>query len=174
MDLRAWKACHAYKQAVYRACCVGPLSTDWIRRRQIEESVAGPPAHLAEGFGRFSPADFAHYTVIARASLIESQAHLTEAVDQGYIDDAKRLELGVFADLAIREVTGLMDYLRSTAPIRHPRAGKERRMAPGPGLRRERAPGAGPDTGTTRQAADGSRRSGRHRWRTGDTGGNEP
>lgn len=126
-DLRAWQACHSYKLAVYRACCEGPLSTDWTRRRQIEEAVAGPPAHLAEGFGRFSPADFARFTVIARASLLESQNHLLDAVDKGYLDDDQRLHLNVFAELALKEVSGLMDYLLSTDAARNARNARERR-----------------------------------------------
>jgi hypothetical protein len=54
-DLRAWQACDVYKRAVYRMCAEGPIANDWARRRQLEEFVAGPPAHLAEGFGRFEP-----------------------------------------------------------------------------------------------------------------------
>ena len=84
-DLRAWQACHVYKNAVYRLCATGPLSRDWPRRRQLEAAVAGPPAHIAEGFGRFNPADFARFLVLARASLMESQNHLRDALDKGYI-----------------------------------------------------------------------------------------
>lgn len=61
-QLRAWQACDVYKKAVYEICRQGPLSRDWKRRGQVEDSVAG---HLAEGFGRFSPTDFARFVVIA-------------------------------------------------------------------------------------------------------------
>ena len=67
-QLRAWQACTAYKKAVYAICEDGALSQDWKRRSQLEESVAGPPGHLEEGFGRFSPADFARFVVMARSS----------------------------------------------------------------------------------------------------------
>ena len=80
-DLRAWQACREYRQAVYAVCDEGPMSRDWDRRRQLEDSVAGPPGRLAEGFGRFNPAEFARYTLIARSSLMESQKHLRDAVD---------------------------------------------------------------------------------------------
>lgn len=81
-NLRAWQACDAYKKAVYRLCLDPPLARDWTRREQLEESVAGPPAHIAEGFGRFNPPDFARFMVIARSSLMESQNHLRDAVDK--------------------------------------------------------------------------------------------
>lgn len=66
-------AASAYKRAVYKLVLGSPLVSDWDRRRQLERSVVGPPAHVAEGFGRFSPPDFANYCVMARASLFESQ-----------------------------------------------------------------------------------------------------
>ena len=84
-ELRAWQACDAYKKRVYRLCETTSLAGDRFRRTQLESSVAGPPAHLAEGFGRFNPADFARFTVMARAALMESQNHLRDAVDKGYI-----------------------------------------------------------------------------------------
>ena len=54
-------------------CATGILAADFKLRGQLESSVCGPPDHLAEGFGRFSPPDFARYTVMARSSLMESQ-----------------------------------------------------------------------------------------------------
>ncbi len=128
-ELRAWQTCNHYKQVVYRVCAEGPLSRDWERRRQLEESVAGPPAHIAEGFGRFNPAEFARFTVIARSSLMESQNHLRDAVDKQYITDEKRLEVDAFAEAALREVTGLMEYLQSAETLRNARRARQRRVA---------------------------------------------
>ncbi len=128
-ELRAWQACNTYKQAIYRMCAEGPLSRDWERRRQLEESVAGPPAHVAEGFGRFNPTEFARYTVIARASLRESQNHLRDAVDKEDITETTRGELNALAEEALREVTGLMEYLQSEEALRNARRARERRIA---------------------------------------------
>jgi len=128
-DLRAWQACHAYKNAVYRLCAAGPLSVDWARRRQLEEAVAGPPAHVAEGFGRFNPADFARFLVLARSSLMESQNHLRDAVDRGYISEEACIEHSRLAEAALQEVTGLMEYLQSPEALRNARRARERRVA---------------------------------------------
>ena len=86
-NLRAWQACDVYKKAVYRICERPPLANDWKRRDQLEDSVRGPGAHVAEGFGRFSPPDFARFVVTARASLMESQNHLLDLVDRGHISE---------------------------------------------------------------------------------------
>jgi four helix bundle protein len=128
-DLRAWQACDSYKKAIYRLIKTSvPLRT-WSRRVQLEESVAGPPAHISEGFGRFSPPDFARYCVIARSSLMESQNHLIDAVDSECIDEDTRFKYNALAEVALEEVTGLMEYLQSPVALRNARKVRERRIA---------------------------------------------
>jgi four helix bundle protein len=128
-QLRAWQACVAYKRAVYAICEVGPLATNLKKRTQLEESVAGPPGHIAEGFGRFSPADFARFVVMARSSLMESQNHLLDLVHRKYIEESTRQELDGLAQAALGEVTGLMEYLQSPEALRNARRARERRIA---------------------------------------------
>lgn len=127
-DLRAWQACDTYKKAVYRACRDGVLAADVDLRRQLERSVSGSTANLAEGFGRFSPADFARFAVIARSSLMESQNHLLDAVDRACLNEKSRVELNALAEAAIREVTGLVEYLQSPEALRNSRQIRERRL----------------------------------------------
>jgi four helix bundle protein len=131
-DLRAWQACNAYKNAVYRLCEQGALSTDWKRRGQLEDSVSGPPAHIAEGFGRFNPADFARFVVMARSSLMESQNHLRDAVDRRYVSEDVRVKHDKLAEAALEEVTGLLEYLQSPEALRNARRARERRIASRP------------------------------------------
>jgi len=128
-DLRAWQTCVTYKRAIYRLVLDPPLSKDWNRRDQLEKSVAGPPAHVAEGFGRFNPPDFARFLVTARASLMESQNHLIDAVDKSYITEATRADLDALAVVALQEVTGLMEYLQTPEALRNARRARERRIA---------------------------------------------
>ncbi len=131
-DLRAWQACDIYKKAVYKLLDKGVFGKDWKRLEQLEGSVAGPPGHVAEGFGRFNPPDFARFTVIARSSIMESQSHLIDAVDKRYITEQTRLELDSLAASALEEVTGLMEYLQSPEALRNARRARERRIASRP------------------------------------------
>ena len=131
-DLRAWQACDLYKKAIYKLVDAGVYGNDWKRRTQIEDSVAGPPDHLAEGFGRFDPPDFARFTVMARSSLMESQSQLRDAVDKRYITEETRLQLDALAVTAVEEVTGLMEYLQSPEALRNARRARERRIASRP------------------------------------------
>lgn len=133
-QLRTWQACDEYKRAIYSLCRDGALARDFSRRDQLEKSVAGPPAHIAEGFGRFNPPDFARFAVMARASLMESQNHLLDAVQKGYIADDVRLEYDKLATVALAEVTGLITYLQSPGALENARRAKEKAVA----RRRER------------------------------------
>lgn len=137
--LRAWQACDVYKKAIYRVCEEPPLASDWKRRGQLEESVRGPGAHLAEGYGRFNPPDFARFAVMARASLMESQNHLLDLVDRGYISDERRLSLNALAEAALEQVTGLLEYLQSPEALRNARRVRERRIATRPERRTRKA-----------------------------------
>jgi four helix bundle protein len=141
-QLRAWQACDAYKKAVYKLCLDTPLARDWKRRGQLEDSVAGPPGHVAEGFGRFNPVDFAHFLVYARSSVMESQNHLRDAVDKQYISEATRVNLDALAEVALEEVTGLMEYLQSPEALRNARRARERRTATRPQRLAARTPRA--------------------------------
>src|SRR5262245_21826824 len=136
-DLRAWQACDVFKKAVYRLCENKPIADDLGRRKQIEESSSRKTAHIAEGFGRFNPADFARFCVIARSSLMESQSHLLDFVDKRYISEEVRLELNQLAETALEEVSGLMEYLQSPGALRNARRARERRIASRPERRSE-------------------------------------
>ena len=128
-------ACDAYKKTIYRLCEEPPLANDWRRRGQLEESVRGPTAHLAEGYGRFSPPDLARFAVMARASLMESQNHLLDLVDRGYISEERRASVNALAETALEQVTGLLEYLQSPEALRNARRARERRIATRPDRR---------------------------------------
>jgi four helix bundle protein len=87
---------------------------------------------IAEGFGRFNPADFARFVVMARSSLMESQNHLRDAVDKRYITEDSRVEHDKLAEAALEEVTGLLEYLQSPGALRNARRARERRIASRP------------------------------------------
>jgi four helix bundle protein len=99
---------------------------------QLERAASGAPAHVAEGFGRFNPADFARFLVLARSSLMESQNHLLDAVDKGYITEETCLGHNSLAEAALQEVTGLTEYLQSPEALRNARRARERRIASRP------------------------------------------
>jgi len=87
-------ACDVFKKAIYRLCENKPIADALGRRKQLKESSSHTTVHIAEGFGRFNPADFAKFCTIARSSLMESQNHLLDFVNKRYISEEGRLEPG--------------------------------------------------------------------------------
>jgi len=127
-DLRAWQAARQFKVAVYRLTDAGSLSKDDRLRSQIREAAASAASHISEGFGRFDPADFARFVKMARASLIECQNHLDDAVDRGHITEADRKEHDDMAQDALKEIGGLLDYLQSPEAKRNAERLRQKRV----------------------------------------------
>ena len=63
---------------------------------------------------------------------MESQNHLRDAVDEGYITEDVRAQHDQLAEAALQEVTGLMEYLQSPEALRNARRARERRIASRP------------------------------------------
>ena len=59
---------------------------------------------------------------------MESQNHLIDAVDSECIDEETRIKYNALAEVALEEVTGLMDYLQSPEALRNARRARERRI----------------------------------------------
>lgn len=112
-ELHAWQSARALKLAIYRLIAEQPLARDYKLCEQLRESARSAVSHVAEGYGRFYPADFARFLSMAKASVIEAQNHLQDAVDLGHISEEQRAEHHGLADAALRDVTALIEYLQS-------------------------------------------------------------
>ena len=81
--------------------------------RQIRESSDSAARNIAEGFGRFSPPQFAHFLDISRGSAQETRALLRKGLTVGYwpLNEYERLD--ALAIRGIQAVARLQRYLRS-------------------------------------------------------------
>jgi four helix bundle protein len=127
-ELRAWQLAHAFKVGVYDLTSQGSLARDFGLRDQLREAAASAPSNISEGFGRFDPPDFARFVKIAKASLVECQNHLIDAVDRGHIAEAVRREYSEKAREALKEVAGLLDYLQSPEAKKNAERIRQRRF----------------------------------------------
>ena len=91
-----------------------PSSSDRDFFNQIRSAARGAPRTIAEGFGRFRSADFARYLEYARASLLETQNHLDDALDLKYLTSEQHADLFKLADRAIGATTKLHQYLKGS------------------------------------------------------------
>ena len=115
-ELVCWQLARALKQEVYRLCDRPGCRQDWKMRNQLREAIAGPPAHIAEGFGRRRPRDFARFLTIARASLDEARNHLIDGIDRGYWTEADLREINVLMKRTVSAIVALKKYLENCDP----------------------------------------------------------
>jgi four helix bundle protein len=127
-DLRAWQTSRQFKLAIYRLTNEGALGRDFRLRDQLREAAASAVSQVAEGFGRFNPADFARFLGMAKASLIEVQNHLQDAVDRGHISEETRAEHDVLAQATLRDLIALLEYLQSPKAIQNAQRARARRQ----------------------------------------------
>ena len=66
---------------------------------------------------------------MGRASIVECQNHLQDAVDRGHITEVVRKEHETFAKAALLEIGGLLDYLQSPEAKRNAERVRQKRFA---------------------------------------------
>jgi four helix bundle protein len=112
-DLLAWQRAHELHIAVWKATEQPPASRDFRFRNQIRDASESVPRNVAEGFGRFSPGQFAAFLSVSRASALETKSLLRKGLDVGYWNEDEFLRLDQFANRAIQSIAKLQRYLRS-------------------------------------------------------------
>ncbi len=85
-DLVCWQLANEVKKNVYAITDRTDVARDFKFCQQIRESARSAPRNIAEGFGRYRPAEFAHFLEIARGSLLETDNHTNDGVDLRYIN----------------------------------------------------------------------------------------
>ena len=80
---------------------------------QLRRAVVSVPSNIAEGFGRETHKDFAHFLVQARGSLYEVETQLEIAIRRGYVNDGD-LPLLQLNNLS-KMISSLVRTLRSEA-----------------------------------------------------------
>lgn len=110
-EMRAWQFAKKLERRVFALLATRAPQKDADFCRQIRNSARSAPRNMAEGFGRFWPAEFAHKLRIAIGELKESGDHLGEALEQNYIDEAAYDEMIELADRAIGAAVKFAEYL---------------------------------------------------------------
>ena len=102
-------------KSVYKVLDTFPDSERFALCNQIRRAVVSIPSNIAEGMGRVSDKDQAHFLNIAYGSVMETYAQLDIANDLGYINDEifNKLE----SDLEeVSKMISVMASLRTISP----------------------------------------------------------
>jgi four helix bundle protein len=92
------------------------LQREFKLRDQLSSAAEGPCGHIAEGFSRWFPNDFARFVRIAKGSLSEVIVHIGAARDRGLVTDAECQDINRYARRARGAATALIRYLESANP----------------------------------------------------------
>jgi len=83
-ELVAWQLAVELRDKVLPLLKVGPAARDFRFCDQLADSVRSVPRNIAEGFGRYNPAEIARFLDFARGSLDETENHLRDGVTSSY------------------------------------------------------------------------------------------
>lgn len=114
-EIEAWQLGRELNRAVYAVSENGAFGRDYGLRDQIRRASISVTSNIAEGFARRSPADFARFLTIARASSAEVCSQLYLALDLGYLRQEDFDSLYRLAQRIGGSCGALIRYLRSSS-----------------------------------------------------------
>ncbi|MGH9544495.1 MAG: four helix bundle protein [Terriglobales bacterium] len=112
-DLRVWQEAMRLAREVYRSTADFPRYELYGLTQQIRRAAVSVPSNVAEGKGRHSDKEFAHFLFNARGSLLELQTQLILAEQLEYLPEAEGRRLLALAECVGRALSGLINSLRS-------------------------------------------------------------
>ncbi|MCQ2287576.1 MAG: four helix bundle protein [Muribaculaceae bacterium] len=84
-----WQRSQAFVSTIYRETANFPRDELFGLTSQLRRAVVSIPTNIAEGSGRDSKKDFAHFLRIAIGSACEVECELLIARDLGFIDNSQ-------------------------------------------------------------------------------------
>jgi len=128
-DLICWQRAYELKLQVYELLRTGTVTHDFDFTDQLKESASSAPRLIAEGFGRYYPAEFAKYLRLANGELKETVESLDDGVDRRHFTKDQVIPLQRLAKRSSKAASRLIAYLATTDAVREPapRKGRGRR-----------------------------------------------
>jgi four helix bundle protein len=112
-DLDVYKLAIELEDLVYAMTASGRVRDDPGFIDQIRRAVSGPPAHYAEGFGRFKPKDQAKFVRYAKGSLEETRNHLFKGKRHKYFSEEDFNKAHVLVKRCLGATVRFLEYLDS-------------------------------------------------------------
>ena len=117
-ELISWQRMNELSVEVWKATDRPPASTDFDFRNEIRDASDSAQRNIAEGFGRYTPPQFANFLDFSRASALETKALLKKGRAVGYWTEEEFQRLDKLANRGLQAVAKFQRYLRSPAATR--------------------------------------------------------
>lgn len=86
-DLKVWKQAHQFTLEVYGVTKQFPKEEIYCLTNQLRRAASSIPANIAEGCGKNSQAEFAHFLNISLGSANEAEYFLILSKDLKYLNE---------------------------------------------------------------------------------------
>lgn len=113
-DLEVWRRAKDLAVSIYQLTNTGAFARDFGLRDQIRRAAESAMSNVAEGFERYSAAEFQRFLSISRASAGEVRSQLHLARELGYVSEVESTRL----ISAYTELGRMIAALRATTGIR--------------------------------------------------------
>jgi four helix bundle protein len=112
-QLRVWEDAHSLTLTIYQITQNFPKEELFALTSQMRRASSSVPTNIAEGCGRETSKDYAHFLQIAVGSSFELDYQILLAKDLNYIDEKKYLELNDKVDKIKRQLAILIKKVRA-------------------------------------------------------------
>ena len=111
-NLIVWQRAMSFSKVVYAMIRAFPPEERYALADQIRRAVVSISSNIAEGCGRATNRDYAHFLSIARGSLYETMSQLELAQNLGYMDSLSDAE-----ELAVEISRMLTTLMKKYTPL---------------------------------------------------------
>lgn len=123
-DLIVWQKSMELVRVVYQLSKGFPPDERYALTDQLRRAAVSIPSNIAEGNGRASNKDYAHFLAIARGSLYETLTQIQIAEDLGYIGkddnlDQLAADVGRMLTSLLKKYGAILPSTRSTPTPYH-------------------------------------------------------
>jgi len=110
--LEVWQEARAANRAIYKLARKFPKYEMFAMTSQVRRAAISISSNIAEGSGRNSDKDFAHFLEQAYGSLMETASIFFLALDEGYVSEADLDPLFVNLETLARRIVSLNRSLK--------------------------------------------------------------
>ena len=107
-EVIAWQLANEQSDLVFDLIQKGPCTRDFKFCKQIRESSGAVAPLIAEGFARFTAAEFAKYLRWAKAEITETQTHLRTSEARRYFTEDQLAEVWRISKRTMSATTRLL------------------------------------------------------------------
>lgn len=118
-ELEVYRQAQAFRASMYATARGLPECERFGLASQIRRAAVPLTNNIAEGYGRYSPKDMAHFCRLARGSLMELLDDVTICAAECYINPEQREELRQHARRVHQLLNGYIRYLRTQSHEGH-------------------------------------------------------